>query len=174
MSPGLPFRQHLGDPAKLRKTLVAWLRQNQETWAPVFNQWEGIGPGRLQGVARVVSICRVKARVTRLATTLEVPVRGWGGLALHWVDARDYTAALINRQGVLRIDRRKGGRWQQLYIGQGPKPINGRLSLVATRTKEGVYLTVGQGRHGPFELPGSHFGLALDRARVRFRKTSWK
>jgi hypothetical protein len=177
--PSSGFWRTFGQPAAYRKRLVAWLEAEQQPFVPVFNEWEGLGPDRIRGFAPVVSACRLRARATRLQATLEVP-RGdaaWrGGGLLHHAGPEDYTIFLVDRAGILRVDRRNAGRWETLHEGAGPGPSedgNYRFEiLVEGRSVRVVF--GGMATHGPWDVAAPALGLALDGCDLVFSGLAWK
>ncbi|MHC5010734.1 MAG: hypothetical protein ACYTG6_07240 [Planctomycetota bacterium] len=171
------FQRAFGRVADVRKRYVAWLEREQQPWAQVFNQWEGVGEGRMRGMAGVVSVCRLKADAASLATCLEPPDEGpWkAGLLLHYVDPADYTVALVRPDGTLRVDRRRDGRWERVAAVVGLEAeADGTWRLRARRDDEGVCLDVGTRTFGPWALPGRAFGLALDDCEMWFSHLAWE
>ena len=146
--------------------------------AQVFNQWEGIGPGRYQGTApgRVQSYCRVKADATRISAVIEVPDGEWsGGLVLHHEDGKNYTIACVRSGKRVNIQARRAGKASQL--GSLPCPAAktpGRLHVEAVREGAEVVFLVEGTEVCRFELPGGTLGLAIEGGRLRFSEVTWK
>jgi hypothetical protein len=168
-----------GPPKRLAAELEEWLATDQEPWAPIYNEWEGIGPDRIRGVAppAIVSLCRVKAGVRRLTAALEVPAGGeWrGGLLLHHSGPDDYVTALAGSDGLLAVTRRTEGRWEALHRGKCPAPdTNGLLHFTATRVPGEVELVVGGETVGLFPFAGKGLGLAVQGCDLRFREIAWE
>ncbi len=162
-----------GRPEKLKARVAAWLAAHQEPWTIVFNEWEGIGPGRFEGVAPppIVSACRPKEDVIRLSAVLEVPREGrWtGGLLLHHESGEEYTTGMVDQAGRVRVARRRAGRWEILASRSIARPApGGDLSLAAGRSGGKVTFRAGGETIGSFALPGSRLGLALQGCRLRF------
>jgi hypothetical protein len=171
------FRRHIGPPKRVREDLAAWLERSQTPFAPVFNEWEQIGEGRMRGYAGVVSACRVKDAASSIRATLEVPEgeRWRGGLLLHWTSAQDYTVGLYDARGTVRVNRRVGNRWQRLHWGRRARSPHARAHrLEAVRRGEDVEFRVDGRRVGAWRLPGTTFGLALESSDLRFRDVAWK
>ena len=184
------FSQIVGSPRKLESAFLDWLRREQEPWRQIFNEWEGIGPGRFQGTAggAIVTTCAVKGPALRLDATLEVPDEGsWvGGVLLSHVDGEgkdgaDYTTALCHgargREGgrERRVVRRQGGKWVRL--GTFPCPasrVPGRLHFALERRGQAVTLRVEGKTMGVFDLPSLTFGLALQGSTLRYRDVTWE
>jgi hypothetical protein len=168
-----------GPPKRLASELTDWLAGDQEPWAPIYNEWEGIGPDRIRGVAPppIVSLCRVKADVHRLTAALEVPVKGaWrGGLLLHHTGPDDYVTAMAVSDGSLAVTRRVDGRWEAVHTGKWPPPdTTGLLRFTALRVPGGIGLTVGGVSVGTFPFAGMGMGLALQGCDLRFREIAWE
>lgn len=173
------FWKSFGQPAAYRKSLVAWLEKEQQPFVPLFNEWEPLGPDRVRGFAGVVTACRLQAKATRFQATIEVPkeAAAWrGGGLLHYEGPEDYTVFLVDQAGYLRVTRRRGGAWEILEQGAGPKPSddgNYRFEVFAKDT--GMHLTfAGGAAYGPWELPRPAFGLALENCDLVFSGLAWK
>ena len=170
--PGKAFRQVFGKVSGLAPRIVSWLSSHQQPWEQVFNEWEMVSASRIRGSARVVSLCRPRGPCDRIAAKLEVPEAGafQGGLLLHFVDGDDYTVALVDAAGGLRVNRRRAGRWERLGEGAVGAPPRGKtIAMSAERAGDGVRLRVSGKAFGPFDLPGTSLGLALDGATLHFR-----
>jgi len=174
------FWRTFGRPPAFEEAFVAWLEEEQQPWVQVFNEWQGLGPGRLRGFAEgVVSVCRLRGPVELLKATLEVPRErtNWrGGALLHYVGDDDYSIAILNLTGQLRITRRVGGRWRIMEQGEGPPPSkDGNYRFEVLRRRGKVYLMFEGGlSYGPWELPGETLGLAIQNSDLRFRDLSWQ
>ncbi len=169
-----------GSPPRVAEALVAYLETEQEPWTPVFNEWEGIGPGRIRGVAPppIVSFCRVKAEVRRLAASLQVPAEGdWrGGLLLDYAGNADYVVAMSTPDGTVTVARRTDAAgWQTLGAVKFPPPAPGQpLPFVAERGEGGVRLRVAGRDAGHYPLAARSMGLALQGCDLRFADVAWE
>ncbi len=176
-APGPLFRKSFGRAEKIRARLVAWLERNQAPFAQVFNEWQGIGPGRFRGFAGVVSACRLKSPSVSLEATLEVPedATGWkGGLLLNHSGPADYTTALLDATGTLQVARRVAKGWKVLARERVPALAgHGDFVLRATRGGDGVRVRVGEREYGPWKLPGTTLGLAVDASDLTYRDVRW-
>jgi len=172
---GPAFKGQFGQARALRKKFHAWVEAEQQAWAPVFNEWEPIGDRRIRGVANVVSLCRLKAPANTLKATLEVPgqARFRGGLLLHFVDAGDYTTALVDEAGVVRVARRANDAWVSLGTTRLEEGGGGVRLLHARRDGARVRLEVDGRACGEFELPGRTLGLAVEDCDLSFRDLEW-
>lgn len=173
------FGQTVGSPKRLEGKFHAWLATEQEPWRQIYNEWEGIGPGRVAGTAggSIVSTCAVKAPVTKIAADLEVPATSnWiAGVLLHHTNGNDYTTALCYGGKVIKVARRQDDRWVQL--GEFPCPTPGQEGLIRFRVERSggkVHLYVEDEPVGAFDLPGSTLGLALQGSTVRYRNVTWE
>ena len=173
------FGQTVGSPRKLEKKFRTWLEDEQEPWRQIYNEWEGIGPGRFAGTTpgSIVSTCAVKAPVTKLEASLEVPAtsRWIAGVLLHHTDGGDYTTALCYGGTVIKVARRQDNKWKKL--GEFPCPKLAEPGLVRFRVERigsKVQLFVEDAEIGAFELPGSTLGLALQGSTVRYRNVTWE
>ncbi|MHC4956861.1 MAG: hypothetical protein ACYTGN_00700 [Planctomycetota bacterium] len=176
-TPGPIFKKTFGRGKKAQEAFVTWLRGEQQTWTQIWNEWYPVGENALHGVADVVSACRPKEPASVIKATLHAPTKGrWmAGILLHYESGEDYSVALLDWGGFLRIQRRVGKGWQTIERGPGPpKPKDGKYKLQAFRKKGKVYLMVGADGYGPWELPGNVLGLALDRGAVTFSDIDWK
>jgi len=155
---------------------TAWLARNQEPWAQVFNEWNGVGPRALRGFAEHVSACRLKAPANLLRAELRMPRTGRfrAGLLLEYRDAEDYTLLLVDRRGTLDLHRRRGGKWIPMQRHAGLKLDRERVPFVATRGADGVTVVVAGRKFGPWDLAGPTLGLALDSCDVVFDRLEWR
>ncbi len=165
------FQKYFGRPDRLQPKFRAWLEAHQTPWAPVFNEWEQIGPAQFRGYAGVVTACRLKVAVKRLRARLEAPTaRRWrAGLLLHWTSNDDYTVALLTSGGSIRVDRRRGGRWEVLARDRlvlAPEPD--AIGFEARREGARVHLRIAGQDVGAWRLPGHSLGLCLERGDLRF------
>jgi len=174
---GLLFKRFFRGAKRFREGFVAWLAADQQPWTWMFNEWEDRGGGSFRGFAGVVSACRLKENAERLVARLEVPREGpWcGGLLLHYGSAGDYTVALLDHRRRLRVDRRADGGWQRLAAHTCTAvSTDGCLKLEARREEQGVVLVVGGETLGPFDLPHSPLGLAVDSSDLVFEDVEWQ
>ena len=178
VTPGPIFKKCFGKPAKVQPEFVKWLEKSQEPWEQVFVEWQGVGPGRMRATSKVVSICRLKQAPKVLEATLLVPPRGkrWlGGILVHYSSKDDFTVCLLDWGGHIRIQRRKGKGWQILERGPGPGVgDDGNYHFQAFRKGGNVYLQIGLLSYGPWELPGSALGLAIQDCTLEFKDVTWK
>ncbi|MHC4548267.1 MAG: hypothetical protein ACYTEZ_05765 [Planctomycetota bacterium] len=177
--PGPIFRKTIGPPAAVQSKFLAWLEQEQQPFGYVFNEWYGLGPGRLRGFfAQGTTVCRLKAPVTFFQATMEVPTDrpGWrGGVLLHYLDNTDYSVALLDWGGYVHIKRFVGQRFQTLERGEVTAIVKGnRYAFQLFRRKDRVTMMIGDVGFGPWELPGTTFGLAVERSDLSFRDVGWK
>jgi len=174
------FWKSFGQPAAYRKSLVAWLEKEQQPFVPLFNEWESLGADRVRGFAGVVTACRLQAKATRFEATIERPKdadAAWrGGGLLHYEGPDDYTVFLVDEAGSLRVTRRRGGSWEVLEQGAGPKPSDdGNVRFEAFTGDGGVHLTfTGGAAYGPWDLPKPAFGLALENCDLVFSGLAWR
>ncbi len=170
------FRSVFGDPKSLGDKVHEWLKTEQEPCKPVFNEWEGIAPGRIKGWASVTSACRTRGEVTRLDAALQVPEGPYiGGLLLHWANNDDYTVALIKSSGSVHVNRRVKDSWQVLFTGPAPKAADPKVyRLAAQRLESGVEFIIENQSYGPFDLPAGPLGLCLENCKLTFHDVTWK
>jgi len=164
------FKSFLGSPKRLSGPFRAWLRTRQEPWAPVFNEWEGIGPGAVAGAASVVSACRTKAVVAGISAVID-PGGGprWsGGLLLHHRSAKDFSVFLLQPNGQWKVDQRSDGRWRRLTAGSVTLDNSKPIAISATRTDDQLTIRIAGDETATLPLPATPMGLALDNCRLRF------
>jgi len=179
VSPAPLFWKMFGRPPAFGEELDKWLAKEQQPWVQVFNEWLPLGPNRLRGFAPVVSVVRVAEPVEFLKGTLEVPKERtmWlGGPMLHFTDENDFSVAMINRTGQMRVARRQGARWQIMEQGEGPPPsADGNYRFEVFRKGDKVYLMFEGGlSYGPYELPGHMMGLGVEKCDLVFRDLEWR
>jgi len=170
------FDKTIGKPKKIHAELTTWLEREQEPWAQVFNEWNGVGAKSIRGFADVVSLCRVKRPTKELAATLIRPADGRfkAGVLLEYKDAKDYTVALLDQDGVLHIQRRRDGGWKILERHGSLVVPDQRIPFVAARSAKGVLFTVCGRTFGPWKFEGDTLGLALEACDVTFTDLEWK
>ena len=170
------FKKLVGKADKVSAQLAPWLETQQEPWAQVFNEWNGVGPKSMRGFADVISCCRVKQPTNELAATLLIPKDGRfiAGLLLEFKDAKDYTVALLDQNGALRIQRRRDGAWSVLERHGSLVIPDDRVAFVAARSAKGVLFTVCGRTFGPWKFEGDTLGLALENCDVTFADLIWK
>ena len=128
--------------------------------------------------SRGLSACRLKGNVRHLEVTLEPPreKRRWvAGVLLHADGQSDFTVALFDWGGHIRVHRYVNGSRQILAQGAGPGVDDeGRYKLQAFRSAKGVFFALGALSYGPYDLPGQTLGLAIERCTFTFRDVKWK
>jgi hypothetical protein len=168
----------MGDPDKLQKPFVKWLKSAQAKWVYIYNEWEQIAGDKFYGHSKnTMSLCRLAGEATFLESKLKRPVGGrWQAGLLLSFDNSEYTVALLDESGTLRVNKLKDGKWQRLAEHKLlKKPKAGQSILFqAKRSGKTVTLTVNSKRIGKFKLTGGHMGLALDGCQPRFFDTNWK
>jgi len=170
------FDKTIGRPKKVSPELARWLRDEQEPWAQIFNEWNGVGPKSIRGFANVVSMCRVKQPTDELAATLVIPKDGRfkAGLLLEFKGPKDYTIALLDQDGTLHIQRRREGAWRILERHGSLVIPEKEVPFVAARSAKGVLFTVCGRTFGPWKFEGETLGLALEACDVTFTGLEWK
>lgn len=166
----------IGKSGKVGAEVAPWLEGQQEPWAQVFNEWNGVGPKSIRGFADVISCCRVKKPTNELAATLVIPKDGrfTAGVLLEFNDPKDYTVALLDQDGALRIQRRRDGGWTVLERHGSLVIPDTRVSFVTARSAKGVLFTVCGRTFGPWKFEGRTLGLALEACDVTFVDLEWK
>lgn len=170
--PATAFKAAFRKTQKVLEGVRAMLAAEAQPWDHTFNQWEMRAPGRMRGMAGVVSVCRVRAPLKELRADLEVPTEGrWkGGLLLSLVDSQDYTVLLVNPAGGVVINRRRAGAWKRLVTSEIAPPKRGStLPLRAEATDKGVVVHVGEKVLGPIDVPPGAFGLAIEDCTLHFQ-----
>ncbi len=173
------FRKLIGEPKAVQPKFVEWLGKAQEPWSPVHVDWQAMSANRIKGKGTGTSVCRIKAPVTFLDATLELPsAKRWkGGVMLHYTGPEDWSVFLIDWAGFLDIKRWQKDHWKILEQGQGPGATGaGSYRLQVFRRGGEVSLSMGKGdvAYGPWELPGDSLGLALQDCEISFRELSWR
>jgi hypothetical protein len=178
---GMPVRaltEEIGRDAPRPADLAAWLQEIRQPWVPATNGWEDIGRGALRGRSPGLAICRLRDPVTRLEATMRIPETGRrsrGGMLLHWSSPDDFTVAVLRAPGRLRVERRKDGRWWPRFAVDVAEPSeSGERRMVAERDGDHVTLSLGGETYGPWEFPGTSFGLVVENSDVRFHDLVWK
>jgi hypothetical protein len=179
VAPEGSFKRHFGRPADLQEPFLIWLDREQEPWAPVFDEWYSTSADSIRGTAESLSACRLKAKAELLQFTLIVPknprARWLGGVLLHFSSPRDFSVALLDWAGYIRVYRKSGGGKQTLAQGEGPGTgDDGNYHIQVFRKGANVYLMIGTLSYGPWELPGDTIGLALDRCTLDFTDLNWR
>jgi hypothetical protein len=177
--PGPTFRKLIGKPDSVKEQLVSWLSRNQEPFEYVFNEWFGIGPGRMRGFfLKGTTICRHVPVTPAFSATMEVPAdkKGWrGGVVLHYVSPQDYSVALLDWGGWVHIKRCTGAGFRTMERGEVTAIQKGTTyKFQLFRRKGQVTMMIGNTGFGPWELPGKAFGLAVEKCDLTFRDISWK
>lgn len=165
------FGKLIGSPRTLQARLIAWLQTQQSPWVPVFNEWEQTGAESFRGFAEAVSACRTRAPATFVAAEMHVPEAGWwrGGLLLQYASADDYTVALLDADGGVRVHRRHEGTWKPIHDGSVERTPGARWHrFEAERKANAVVLRIDGYDFGTYELPAGPMGLALERCDLRF------
>ncbi|HEX5138797.1 MAG TPA: hypothetical protein VFY93_17640 [Planctomycetota bacterium] len=174
--PSSIFWKSFGQPAAYRKALIAWLEKEQQPFVPLFVEWDSLGADRVRGFSGGMATCRLRAKATTLAVTIQLPERGWGGGLIHATGPEDYTVFLVDRAGHGRVSRRRAGAWEN--IEQGTVPVageDGSVRLEMTLKDGSVRVGLDGGvTFGPWELPDPALGLAVDGADVVFRDLAWR
>ncbi len=178
VAPAKSFVRHFGKPADLQRPLLLWADRRQEPFAPIHSGWEPIAPDALRATSRGLSACRLKGNVRHLEVTLEPPreKRRWvAGVLLHADGKNDFSVALFDWGGHIRVHRYVNGSRQILAQGAGPGVDDeGRYKLQAFRSAKGVFFALGALSYGPYDLPGQTLGLAIERCTFTFREVRWK
>ena len=171
------FKRHIGKGKKIQAQFATWLRQNQEPFRQVYNEWQSAGPRAIRGFSGAVSTCQLKNDVSELTLRFTPPKEGrWrAGVLLDHQSDGDYTIALLNQQHSLQVDRRTGKRWQDVARSRHPDSAQqGSYRMRVYRKGDGVFLDFAGKTLGPWKVKGSRFGLALDNCDITFREVTWK
>jgi hypothetical protein len=171
------FRKTYGRDKKLQAQFLPWLDAQQPQLEQVTGDWSPTGPNSVRAIAKKHGILRVRGKPTAVEATIVVPAKGrWiAGALVHYNNRDDYTVALLDWGGFIRIQRWMKTRWQMIERGQGPpKGKDGNYKLQIFRKKGKTYLMVGLDGYGPWDVPGDGIGLAIDRCDVRFKSITWK
>lgn len=172
------FRKMIGDPDAMQPRFLEWLAKEQLPWAAVGGDWQGLDPERVRGAGEKRCGCYLKGPVRNLTFTLEKPdTKKWmAGALIHWTSDDDWSVALLDWGGFIRIERWTGQRWQVLERGAGPQPDDdGKFRFQVFRRKGQTSMMVGKMfGYGPWDLPGDSLGLAVEGCDVTFTEVAWK
>jgi hypothetical protein len=166
----------LGTEKSPLKSLLAWLKTNQEPMVQVFNQWEGTSASTVRGAAAVVSMSRTKLPCSEFSTTIVEPKsnKTWsGGIVLHWSNVKDYTVLLVKGRK-WKIDQRRHGKWTNISRGTTPRPKKkGSHRIHAKRKRKALQIKVNGKKIATLLEPESPMGLCLDNCTLSFESVSW-
>lgn len=171
------FRQVIGEPKTLQPAIKAWLKTQQESLVPVWNEWWGLGPDSACGTATVTSALRARDDAVSFSATLNMPKDGtWkGGLLIGFEDSSNYCVALFDNAGGFSVNLRKDDKWQVLKRGKSaPARAEGKLALKAERVEGGIRVTQDEVEVGLFDLPGKKLGVCLENCTLSFTDLKWK
>ncbi len=177
------FWQCFGKQADYAPAFAKWLEASQQPFVPITGDWEGLSPGRLRGscgpAGRGFAACRFQIPAGEFKATVGAPKekKGWrAGVVLSYASDADYAVFLADWVGDFHIFKVVGGKRQTLEQGNGAPPsADGYYRIQLFRKKEQVYLMLeGGASYGPWELPGSGFGLAVENSDLAFSDISWK
>ena len=146
---------------------------------PIAGDWEGLAPGRLRGSGKGLAACRFQLGATEFHVTVGAPKekKGWrAGVVLSHASDNEYAVFLADWAGYFNIFKVVDGKRQILEQGQGAPPSgDGFYKITLFRKKEQVYLMLeGGASYGPWELPGTGFGLAVENNDLVFSDVTWK
>ena len=96
------------------------------------------------------------------------------GLVLSYRAQEDFTVALFNQKGHLKILTRAQNQWKRVDRKALAAFHDTNVRLAAKRDDAGVSLLINDERLGPYLLPNGSLGLALDSCEVRFTDLSWR
>ncbi len=166
-------------PPEHAKLFVQWLESSQQPFAPIAGDWEGLAPGRLRGSGKGLAACRFRLPAGEFHVTVGAPKekKGWrAGVVLSAESETSYAVFLADWAGYFNIFKVANEKRQILEQGQGSPPsADGSYRIQLFRKKEKVYLMLeGGASYGPWELPGSGFGLAVENNDLVFSEVSWK
>jgi|GEM_PF-1495138 len=174
---GESFTSAIGKPKKIFPDLLTWLESEQEPWKPIWNEWEGIGPGRFRGIApTTVSACRAKGECDELSAIAEIPSEGsWGaGLLLDYEDGQNWVIGMVYSGKTAAIKRFKEGKWSTLVSVDCPKlEDESKLALSAKRVDGKLSFHVEGIEIGSFEPASKTLGLAIQSCELRFNSVEW-
>ena len=178
VAPAGSFRRHFGKAEEMQRPLLLWADRHQQPFAPIHGGWEAIAPDKIRGTSKGLSACYLTGNTSQLHAVIRVPreKKRWvAGLLLHGTDRSDFTVALFDWGGHIRVHRYVSGGRRILAQGAGPGPDEkGRYVLDAYRQGDKVFFALGPMSYGPYEAPGKTLGLALERCSFVFEELSWK
>ncbi len=164
------FADALGPPEALQAAFLEWLQEEQQPMLHVFNLWEDLGDGRLQGSAEEVSFCAFKTPLQQVQARVSQPAgEFWRvGLLLDYT-ADDWTVGFATSNGRLKVQRLRAGSWE--FLLDEPLPVQKDYVFRAVRSGAQVMFEVGGDSFGPFELNADGLmGVAVDKATVVFEE----
>ena len=143
-----------------------------------MGDWSATGPAGVRAQTKTRGVLLVPKTTTALEATILVPKKGrWlAGALLHYTSPDDFTVALLDWGGFIRIQRWQKTRWKTFERGQGPpKGKDGNYHLQIFRKKDKTFLMVGLAGYGPWDIPAEGLGLAIEKTDgVVFDRISWK
>ncbi len=165
-------------PPEHAQLFVKWLESAQQPFVPIAGDWEGLAPGRLRGGGKGLAACRFQLPAGEFHVTVGArDKKGWrAGVVLSAESEKNYAVFLADWAGYFNIFKVVDGKRQVLEQGQGSPPsADGYYRIQLFRKKEQVYLMLeGGASYGPWELPGTGFGLAVENNDLTFLDVSWK
>ena len=166
-------------PPEHAQLFVKWLESAQLPFVPISGDWEGLAPGRIRGGGKGLAACRFQLPAGEFHVTVGAPKekKGWrAGVVLSHASDADYAVFLADWAGYFYIFKVVDGKRQTLEQGEGmPPSADGYYRIQLFRKKELVYLMLeGGASYGPWELPGTGFGLAVENNDLTFSDVSWK
>ncbi|HEX5138200.1 MAG TPA: hypothetical protein VFY93_14585 [Planctomycetota bacterium] len=173
------FWQCFGKEPEYTAAFTKWLETAQQPFVPIAGDWEGLSPGRLRGGGKGLSACRFQLPAGEFKVKVGAPPekKGWkAGVVLSYASDDEYAVFLADWAGYFHIFKMVGGKRQILEQGEGAPPsADGYYRIQLFRKKDQVYLMLeGGASYGPWELPGSGFGLAVENNDLVFNDVSWK
>lgn len=172
------FWQCFGKPPEYGPLFAKWLESAQQPFVPIAGDWEGLAPGRLRGAGKGLAACRFQLPASEFRVTVGArDKKGWrAGVVLSAESETSYAVFLADWAGYFNIFKVVNGQRQILEQGQGSPPsADGSYKIQLFRKKDQVYLMLeGGASYGPWELPGTGFGLAVENNDLVFSDVSWK
>jgi hypothetical protein len=165
-------------PPEHRDLFIKWLESAQLPFVPISGDWEGLAPGRIRGGGKGLAACRFQVAASEFHATVGARDRkGWrAGVVLSHASDKEYAVFLADWAGYFYIFKVVDGKRQTLEQGEGmPPSADGSYRIQLFRKKELVYLMLeGGASYGPWELPGTGFGLVVENNDFVFTDVSWK
>ncbi|MEE9311714.1 MAG: hypothetical protein V3V10_04805 [Planctomycetota bacterium] len=176
------FKRLVASPDGLQPKIKKWLKEEQEPFKYLWNEWEARGFDEVIGWADNITagiVCR--ENIDNISCTMSVPEKGdWaGGILLDYVNNKDYTVGHIRSNGNYTVSRMTQNGWAIMRTGKGMKAINGKIVLRAVRKKKtkkddgGVEYWVQGKLIETIPVNGKQMGYCLENGRLTFTGLDW-
>lgn len=172
------IKKYLGAPQKFQGQFLEWLKQNQQPFTPVFNEWVYEKPRQYQGISpNALTCCFLKSDCSSFSATLVVPenTKWRAGLILSFTSKEEYILAWVESNGRVSIDRREAdGRWINLHQEEKTLPQAKEFVFEGNRTENRVSFFISGEKIAVIDTPTKKMGLVLENGTIIFRNIQWK